>query len=339
MAHEIDESTGKAAFAHVGAKGWHGLGQQLTEDATLDTWRVEAGMDWSVKETDVLYKVIDGEGNVNEKAMADRRLLFRSDTHSALSIVSDDYKIVQPREVLEFFRDLTESRGFTMETAGVLFGGRKFWALAKAGDSVKLLGEDEVKPYLLIATSVDGSMSTVAHFTSVRVVCNNTLRMSVGGNNDSMIKVPHNAIVNPDLVKAQLGLAAQSWDEFVGNISLLANRKIDYDFAIQTVADELKAANKIKMVNADGTPYTHSELVESSTVLRRIMRLYNGEGLGAQYKSSNGTAWGLVNAVTQFADHEAGAKKEDKSRAFERAHLTDWAKFKVNVADRLLEAA
>jgi hypothetical protein len=45
----------------------------------------------------------------------------------------------------------------------------------------------------------------------------------------------------------------------------------------------------------------------------------------------------LVNAVTQFFDHEAGSKGGDKSRAFERAHLTDRATFKIGVADRLLD--
>jgi Domain of unknown function (DUF932) len=37
------------------------------------------------------------------------------------------------RAVLEFFRDLTEAAGFTLETAGVLFGGKRFWALASIG--------------------------------------------------------------------------------------------------------------------------------------------------------------------------------------------------------------
>ena len=81
------------------------------------------------------------------------------------------------------------------------------------------------------------------------------------------------------------------------------------------------------------------EMVEASTVLRRIIKLYDSESLGNDYRSSRGTAWGLVNAVTQWCDHESGANGADKSRAFERAHLTDRAKFKVNIANRLLEIA
>ena len=46
------------------------------------------------------------------------------------AVVSQRYQVVQPREILEFYRDLTEMSGFELETAGVLKGGRKFWALA-----------------------------------------------------------------------------------------------------------------------------------------------------------------------------------------------------------------
>jgi hypothetical protein len=39
--------------------------------------------------------------------------------------VSNRYQVVQPREILEFYRDLTEISGFELETAGVLKEGRR----------------------------------------------------------------------------------------------------------------------------------------------------------------------------------------------------------------------
>ena len=41
MAHEIDMSNNRANMAFVGEIPWHGLGQELTEDADLNTWKVE----------------------------------------------------------------------------------------------------------------------------------------------------------------------------------------------------------------------------------------------------------------------------------------------------------
>lgn len=64
----------------------------------------------------------------------EQKVLYRSDSKEALSVVSQRYQVVQPREVLEFYRDLTSCSGYELETAGVLKGGRKLWALARAFD-------------------------------------------------------------------------------------------------------------------------------------------------------------------------------------------------------------
>ena len=85
--------------------------------------------------------------------MDDRFVLVRSDTHAALSIVSGDYQIVQPTEVLEFYRELMRLYGYTLETAGALDGGRKVWALAKTDISGAAddHGEDQLAAYILLA--------------------------------------------------------------------------------------------------------------------------------------------------------------------------------------------
>jgi hypothetical protein len=59
------------------------------------------------------------------------------------------------REILEFYRDLTEQSGFELETAGVLKGGKKFWALARTGQTLK--GKDVSNGYILLATACDGT--------------------------------------------------------------------------------------------------------------------------------------------------------------------------------------
>ncbi len=46
----------------------------------------------------------------------EQRVLYRSDTHAPLSVVSQRYQEVQPKEILEFYRDLTEQSGFELET-------------------------------------------------------------------------------------------------------------------------------------------------------------------------------------------------------------------------------
>ena len=50
----------------------------------------------------------------------------------------------------------------------MLRGGRKFWALARTGQSTVLKRKDRVDGYLLLATACDGTLATTAQFTSVR---------------------------------------------------------------------------------------------------------------------------------------------------------------------------
>jgi phage/plasmid-like protein (TIGR03299 family) len=93
--------------------------------------------------------------------------------------VSQRFQEVQPMEILHFYRDLTEQSGFELETAGVLKGGKKFWALARTGQSSALKGKDVSNGYILLATACDGTLATTAQFTSIRVVCNNTLAIAL----------------------------------------------------------------------------------------------------------------------------------------------------------------
>lgn len=336
MAHELDMSNDRANMAYVGANPWHGLGQQLTEGADLETWKKEAGLDWMILDSKVFYSTEATERIGSHLIMPDRKLLYRSDTEAALSVVSADYNVVQPGEILDFYQDLVGSAGFTLETAGSLFGGRKFWALARCGESVRLKGQDEVKPYLLLASSCDGTMATVAHFTSVRVVCNNTLTMSIGANaQKAKVRVPHSTNFDHTKMKRELGIVDDLWGNFVDSITGLADLELARDDAIDVVASNLKAEWRAAIEDGNISDAARFEMLDSSAALRRIIQLYDGAGMGSGYRAARETGWGLVNAVTQYIDHETG-RGEDRSAAFERANLGEYVRFKAGVANDLL---
>ena len=214
MAHQIEQ------MAYVGATPWHGLGRQLTQKQPIEVWQREAGMDWQIQESPVHFKA-DAIGHMGSiHSFPEQKVLYRSDTKAPLSVVSNRYQIVQPREVMEFYRDLTEVSGYELETAGVLKGGRKFWALARTGQNTNLKGNDQVNGYLLLATSCDGTLATTATPTTVRVVCNNTLTIALDGTTRA-IKVPHSTRFDSRSVKKQLGVAVSQWDEFMYRMRVL----------------------------------------------------------------------------------------------------------------------
>src|ERR1700679_1352407 len=161
MTHALTITNGKVEHAYVGEVGWHGLGNKLEAGATIEEWLAAAGMDWRIKRAKVRYPVSCEDADKPEawRTMDDRHVLLRSDNGNPLGIVSDGYKPVQPKQVLEFFRDLTEAAGFQLETAGTLFGGKRMWALASIGAEAKIASEaDKVRGFLLLCTACDGSM-------------------------------------------------------------------------------------------------------------------------------------------------------------------------------------
>ena len=321
MAHLIEE------MAYVGQTPWHGLGNQLSPKQPLEIWQREAGMNWQIQQSPVHFKA-DTIGNLGTiHSFPEQKVLFRSDTKAPLSVVSNRYQIVQPGEVLEFYRDLTEVSGYELETAGVLKGGRKFWALARTGQSTALKGNDQVNGYLLLATSCDGTLATTATPTTVRVVCNNTLTIALDGTTRA-IKVPHSTRFGPKAVKKQLGIAVSQWDEFMYRMRHLAERKVQWH----------EAMGFFMNVMCDVQPNSAlPEQLPNERALRKVQELYEGRGRGSQLESAHGTAWGLLNAVTEYVDHERRARSNEYR--MDSAWFGQGAQIKQRALDTALKLA
>lgn len=298
MAHELAfKANGKAAMAYAGELPWHGLGQALDADAPLETWIEEAGFNWDVKRAPVFFEQRDEEDHpVATLKVPNRWALYRSDNGTPLSVMSSNYNITQPRQVMEFFRELIEIGGFRMETAGQLRKGATYWALAKADDSFDVGGGDRVLPYVLLASSCDGTLSNVAQFTTVRVVCNNTLSMATGDKGG--VRIPHSTQFNPERIKTQLGLIGGSWDAFKKDAVELSKRKVSKEEATKFFLDVLY-------------PKTDEIDLEANRPMLKLVTEIYLNGVGQSTKTATGTAWGLVNAFTRVVDHERKAASND----------------------------
>jgi len=307
MSHMIDETTGRAAIAYTGQTPWHGLGQALTPGATIEDWTREAGLDYTVLESPVLYNT---PAATEPQAWPARKVLHRSDTGAPLAVVSHGYQTVQPKQVMDFFAELVGLGGFELETAGALSDGRRIWALASVGAAAPVVSTDLVKPYLLLGTSYDGTMATVCKFTTIRVVCNNTITAAVGGYSGgrviagekeeslgylkSAVRVLHSERFDPDAVRLQLGIVANAWESFLIQSRQLATVSMGQEAADLFVTELLKPYHR-----------TNHPINESRAYIR-IMDLFNGQAIGGDLPGVAGTRWGMLNSVTELIDHERG---------------------------------
>jgi len=287
MAHELTQrADGFTEMAFVGELPWHGLGQELQEGADMETWRKAAGMDWTIQSAPVQYVSASAYNQFNGQ-----NVLYRNDNNLPLSIVSDRYKPVQPAEVLEFFDSLVKEAGFKLHTAGTLRGGKRLWALAETGKFGEVCKDDGVGGFLLLSTSCDRTLATTARFTSVRVVCNNTLTMA---QNDisTMIKVPHSTVFDHDKVKLELGQVSEAFGSFMEMAKFLQNQKLN-----QTQAKVFLT----KLMTPQAKLLNEEYNIEKNKGYSKILEMFEGSGKGADLVGF--TKWGMLNAVTEYYDH------------------------------------
>ncbi|WP_281199214.1 DUF932 domain-containing protein [Acinetobacter johnsonii] len=317
MAHQIEQ------IAYVGETPWHGLGNQLSPHQSIEVWAEQAGMDWRIESSDVSYMAQNERGQSIIMPYEEQRVLYRSDTHAPLSVVSQRYQEVQPKQILEFYRDLTEQSGFELETAGVLKGGKKFWALAKTGQTSALKGKDVSNGYILLATACDGTLATTAQFTSIRVVCNNTLAIALKGQNSSagVVKVPHSTKFDAEKVKQQLGISVRAWDDHMYEMKQLSQRKVSHQEAkayfdavfnnsTMSIADpEENIIQFYRQVASNAQ--TQNKTEPNGRAMSKTLEMFNGQGRGAMLSSAKDTAYGLLCSITEFADHERRAMSTD----------------------------
>ena len=317
MAHQIEQ------IAYVGETPWHGLGNQLGPNQPLEVWAQQAGMDWRIESSNVSYMAKNERGQSIIMPFEEQRVLYRSDTHAPLSVVSQRYQEVQPKEILEFYRDITEQSGFELETAGLLKGGKKFWALARTGQSTALKVKDVSNGYILLATACDGTLATTAQFTSIRVVCNNTLAIALRGQSSSagVVKVPHSTKFDAEKVKQQLGISVRAWDDHMYEMKQLSQRKVsqseakayfDAVFNNSTMSINDPEENIIQFYRqVASNPPQQNKSEPNGRAMTKALDMFNGQGRGADLSSTKDTAYGLLCSITEFVDHERRAMSTD----------------------------
>lgn len=294
MAHLIENNaiTGKAEIAYLYKKPWHGLGQELTPDAPIEVWRKEAGLDWHAEVAPAMFWP---QGAAAPNIVEGRNVVFRNDTQQPLGVVTDRYKIHQPEEVLDFFNTLMQSAGFSLEVAGAIKGGKRIWALANVNKEACVLGHDAVKAYLLLSTSFDGSTATVGQFTSIRVVCNNTLSAADSEVAPSRFSITHGAKFDASLMRDKLGLVVGGFDGMMDKYRRLARSSVSTK-ELQQFMDKF-------------FPKVYSEKQmqwQESRGYKKVMELFEGNAIGYGMTGTMGTKWGLLNAVTEYIDHDRG---------------------------------
>lgn len=285
MSHEIE------TMAYTNEVPWHGLGEYVAEAPTAKQMLKLAKLDWRVERRPLFTPTADGGTQELEGFAA----LVRDRDNKVLDVVGSRYIPTQNEDVFEFFKEFVEAGGATMETAGSLNGGRYVWGLASLNASFKMKDDDEVKGYLLVASPHEQGKSLIVKFTTIRVVCNNTLTLALShkGNEFRMNHRNHfdEAMINR--AKDTLGIAREQLGEFENNARKLQKVKLTQKDCIRILAGVYQPdADMAKLI---------SDFDDEATPRMKLVMDILARAPGAQPDN----AWGVLCAVTYYSDHIA----------------------------------
>lgn len=284
MAHLVE------TMAYAGETPWHGLGKRVLPDLTPEQMLKEAGLDWTVEKIPTYVKI-----NGQEIVTPDQALV-RSSDNSILTVVSGDWNPVQNHEAFEFFNDFVMAGDMEMHTAGSLRDGKNVWALAKVKDSFEILGGDKIESYLLFSNPHEYGRCIDVRFTPIRVVCNNTLTLSLAGKSDLMVRLNHRRRFDAAMVKQTLGIAATKLGTYKETAEFLSSKNFKKDSVEKYFMDVFPSLTK----------KDNSIMSRPAETALSVLETQPGADFG------KGSWWQAFNATTFSIDHVLGHSQETR---------------------------
>lgn len=288
MAHMIEMIDGQASMAWAGETPWHGLGTKVSNDLTPEQMLKAANLDWSVTPVPAFAEIGGKQVDIGRSA------LVRDRDNKVLDVITNDWIPNQNADAFEFFNDFVAAGEMEMHTAGSLRDGQIVWALAKIKEGFDLFGGDTIESYLLFTNPHKYGHSIDVRFTPIRVVCNNTLSLSLGMKSEKMVKVSHRNEFDGDAVKETLGIAKEKLQSYKEMAAYLGSKRyndeniVDYFKRVFPVSGEKK------------------EISKNAEIALNIM----DQQPGAEY--AEGTWWQAFNAVTFMTDHVIGRSADTR---------------------------
>lgn len=301
MAHDIAMNiNGKMMTFTAGALPWHNLGQNVKDAQTWSEAIKLAQLDWQVIDAP-LYTNWAKSGLIPVNGF---KAVVRADTKDVLGVHGMDYRIFQNSDAFKFADGLIEE-GALFESAGGLGHGERIWCLARIPQADFTVGAfDTHQTFLLVATSHDGSLAFTSTLTDVRVVCNNTLTAALGSTNakaDGKLKVRHTSRGYDKLNQAQQLIQGtiQSAESLKDKLRKLAHAPLTRE-TLTAIVDRLFPKPTDENVST-----TRRDRMLSSVLAKFEANDRN------YFPEQRGTAYALLNAITDHTDHERGTRRPD----------------------------
>lgn len=262
---------------------WSNIGKNVQECANMEQVLRESGLDYTVTKEPVF--------NANGTAILNRFITTRGDGHM-YDIVSDKFEIIQNREAFDFVNYMGDEIQF--EKAGETAGGMVY--IIGRLPEVDILG-DKFVPHVIFRNGFTGKVKITAAITPLRIVCQNQFNFAFK-NTQNAITIRHvkNAEAKLEEARETLKLSADYMAELT--------RTAEHFAAIKMTPQRIEKVTNILFPMPEGVEMNAFKKATLENARERFMIAHEAKD-NANFK---GTAWGLINAYTDYITHKDPVK-------------------------------
>lgn len=231
----------------------------------------------------------------------------RTDNHHVFAFPTSGYRIHNRRDwCLKLVSEITDTAAgdLGIAGAGVLRNGAQCYVQFELPENVQANGE-ELRPFILAATSGDGSIRSVVKTGVTRVVCDNTLAAGLAEKGNAFrVKHTSNSEVKLSEARDALGILHKASEDFIREMDQLMNTPVSDAEWGKIVAQMIPELHKAK---------TERSKTMAENRAARLLHLYNNDMRVAPWRD---TAWGVTQAFSTYSQHESTVRSF--SSRFER---------------------
>ena len=266
-------------------------GFPIDSTATINEMLDIAGLNWTVETSPVTY------GAFNELQSTDKKAAYRSDTGTLLDIYQNRLPN-QNRSMLTMFSEFLKKADLEIDTVGSTQNGSNIYASAMLPETFdinpKAVG-DITKSRLVISDSHLNGVGLVVSVHYDRLVCTNGMITKVS---QEVGVIHHNGVIQAATVDRVLNHALNSVKVKRDVYEALSDKPISIEQAITLLISSFGDSEKT--------------VSEQSEMIQTCLRLFQSDAIGGDLLTSYQTAYGLLNSVTEFYNHHATVKSNEK---------------------------
>lgn len=266
---------------------WHAIGKSVEECKSMEQVLQKSGLDYTVVKRQLMVHS-DGFSGSDLIEVPGRFVTARDNDGHLYDVVSDKFEIVQNRDAFDFVNFMGEDLSF--EKAGETANGMVY-IIGKLPE-VNILGDSFI-PHVIFRNGFNGKVKITAAICPLRIVCQNQFNFAFEHTqNTVVIRHVQNAQAKLADARETLKMSADYMAELTKMAEKYAAIKLD-EVQLDRLLHTMFPLKNTENMNA----FKRHNLEEE---LARFRRAY----LADDNANFRGTAWGVINAYTDFITHK-----------------------------------